>query len=132
MNKYVLDSYSLLAYFGNESGAKIVEQILIEAGSGDCALYCNLINLGEVYYISAREDSVETADAIIARIKRFPVELVQNDERLTLIAARIKAFFRVSYADAFAVATAIDKKAMVLTGDREFKSVSDLVQIRWL
>jgi hypothetical protein len=35
-------------------------------------------------------------------------------------------------ADAFAVATAVRKQAIVLTGDPEFESVDDLSEIEWL
>ena len=54
------------------------------------------------------------------------------DERLALIAGRIKAFHRLSYAHAFAVATAIDLDTTLLTGDSEFKSVEDKVRVEWL
>jgi len=38
----------------------------------------------------------------------------------------------VSFADAFAIALAQDKKATVLTGDSEFTQVESLVPIHWL
>ncbi len=34
--------------------------------------------------------------------------------------------------DAFAVAVAINQKAMVLTGDPEFESIETLVNVEWL
>jgi ribonuclease VapC len=49
-----------------------------------------------------------------------------------LEAARIKARFPISYADAFAVATAIRMGAAILTADTEFRAVEHLVPIDWL
>jgi ribonuclease VapC len=49
-----------------------------------------------------------------------------------LDAAHIKALHAISYADAFAVASAILASAIILTGDPEYQSVEDLVNIDWL
>ena len=47
-------------------------------------------------------------------------------------AAKIKGQYPVSYADAFAITTAIQNKATVVTADPEYKAVSKLVKILWL
>jgi ribonuclease VapC len=47
-------------------------------------------------------------------------------------AAKIKAQYPISYADCFAVATAIREKAVVITGDPDFKHVEKIVEIDWL
>jgi len=39
----------------------------------------------------------------------MPIDFVQVDERIALIAGKIKATYSMSYADAFVVATAIIK-----------------------
>jgi predicted nucleic acid-binding protein len=49
-----------------------------------------------------------------------------------LEAARVKAQFPLSYADAFAISTALRSQAMVVTGDPEFRAVAHLVEILWL
>ncbi len=43
-----------------------------------------------------------------------------------------KAQYPISFADAFATATAIRMDAELLTGDPEFRRVEQLVKIRWL
>nr|CAI64266.1 hypothetical protein [uncultured archaeon] len=63
-------------------------------------------------------------------VKRLPIEFVQVDERIALIAGRVKATYSVSYADAFVVATAIMKEATIVTGDPEFKSID--MQVLWI
>ena len=54
------------------------------------------------------------------------------DFELVLAAARIKAQFPVSYADCFALATAIRYEAPIVTGDPEFKRFERQVPIQWV
>ena len=57
---------------------------------------------------------------------------VHLSDRYVLDAARVKASHALSYADAFAVATAVRLQATVVTGDAEFACVEELVEIRWI
>lgn len=129
-SKYVLDSFAILAYLAEEEGADVVEDLLNKAENGKVSLYQNYVNLGEVYYITFREKEVNEANESIVLVKRLPIEFVQVDERIALIAGRIKATYSMSYADAFVVATAIMKEATIVTGDPEFKSID--MQILWI
>uniref|UniRef100_UPI00261834D7 type II toxin-antitoxin system VapC family toxin n=1 Tax=Thermococcus sp. TaxID=35749 RepID=UPI00261834D7 len=115
-----------------EAVADKVEEYLNLGRSGKAEIYMNVVNLGEVYYIISKRSGTGMANLAVALIRREPLKLVVADERLALIAGRIKAFHRLSYADAFAVATAIDLDATLLTGDSEFKSVEDKVRVEWL
>ncbi|RLF78409.1 PIN domain nuclease [Thermococci archaeon] len=130
--RIVLDSYAILAYLADEKGAEKVEKYLERAREGSVSLYMSTVNLGEVYYILTRRKGVEVADFVVALLKREPVKFVAVDERIALLAGRIKAFHKLSYADAFAVATAVDLNAKLLTGDDEFRSVKEKVEIEWL
>ncbi len=128
--KYVLDSFAILAYFAEEEGADVVEDLLNKAEKGEAKLYMNYVNLGEVYYILFREKDVNEANEGVVLIKRKPIDFVQVDERIALIAGRVKATYSMSYADAFVVATAIVKEAKIVTGDPEFESVD--LQVLWI
>ena len=93
----------------------------------------NKINIGETYYILARERSSEKADYFInAILPSLPIRRVSNTFQDVLEAARIKAAYSISFADCFAVATAIREKAVVITGDPEFKKVAHLIEIDWV
>ena len=120
---YVLDSFAILAYLGDEEGADKVELLIENAERDKIRLFMCYVNLGEVYYITAREFGTVRANEIIAIVKRLPIEFVEVDEGLVLTAGRVKAMYSLSYADAFVVATAIDKNATIVTGDREFEGV---------
>lgn len=127
---YVLDAVAVLAYLGDEEGADKVEELLERAENGEVKLFMNYVNLGEVYYIITRELGVSKANEVIAIVKRWNLEFVGVDESIALIAARVKAIHKLSYADAFVVATAIDRKGIIVTGDREFDGVYP--DIQWI
>jgi len=55
---------------------------------------------------------------------------IPND--LIFQAAEYKAQYSISYADCFVLVSAIEYKAIVVTGDPEFKKVEQLVEIFWI
>lgn len=82
-----------------------------------------------------REQGKSIADLAYARIRDFPVTLVNIiDEALLLAAATLKASFPLSYADAFAAATAQIHHAVLLTVDPEFRALEEkeLIKVQWL
>lgn len=54
-------------------------------------------------------------------LSSLPIHTVVRNRNLILDAARWKARAPISYADAFAVATAIEQKAELVAGDPELK-----------
>jgi predicted nucleic acid-binding protein len=101
--------------------------------SQESTILMNEINIGETYYILARERSLEKADYFISVIlPSLPIRHVGNTFQDVLETARIKAAYSISFADCFAVATAIREKAVVITGDPEFKKVAHLIEIDWV
>ena len=129
---YVLDSYALMAYLENEPGGEKIEKILKAAHAGKTSLYLSVVNLGEVYYITRRERSTEKANETIFIIEQLPISIVNADVALTIAAAKLKANHSVSYADCFAAALGIQKKAKVITGDPEFKKLEKDVAVEWI
>lgn len=128
---YVLDSFAVLTYLSDEEGADKVEELLERAERGEIKLFMNCVSLGEVYHILAREAGVAKANEAVAIVKRWNLEFVGVNESVALIAARTKAMHSLSYADAFVVATAIEKKGVIVTGDRELEGVyPDVLWIR--
>ncbi len=110
----VLDSWAIMRLLeGSEPSASRVQK-LIDSGS---TVMC-WVNLGEIYYVLARSLGDDTAAATVRDIESS-VETVLPDRLLVLDAARIKAEHRMSYADAFAAATAVRFAAPLWTGDPE-------------
>jgi predicted nucleic acid-binding protein len=128
--KNVLDAYALLAYLKKESGHARVRDLL---ASEDTSLLINSINVGEVFYIFAREHGIRAADYFLSVIlPSLPVAVVENSFDDVIQAARIKTEHRLSFADCFAAATAIREGAHLLTGDPEFKKMGKALSIDWL
>lgn len=134
-DRYVLDSYALIGYLENEHFADRIEQLLKQAKKGGASLYLHALHLGEVYYITLREQGSNLADLAYSRIKAFPLTFIdQIDEELLLTAAALKADFPISYADSFAAALAKIKNCALLTGDPELKMLENekVIVIEWL
>ena len=123
MAHFVLDSYAMLAYFRNEEGREKVEQLLNEAVAEKHELYMTCINAGEVYYIAYRKDGADKAALVWKALQQFPIHISEVDMAFTHKAAHIKSRYKLSYADSFAAALAISKKAVLITGDDEFEAL---------
>lgn len=129
---YVFDSFAVLALFQREPAGWAVRDILMEAIADRSAVSMSVINLGEVLYLTERRRGAEAAGTAMACVEQLPIQIVNADRACTLRAARVKAKYRVSYADAFAVALARELDAAVVTGDPEFRHVEEIVPICWL
>jgi len=130
--RMLLDSCAILALLNDEEGAAAVAEHLRAAIDTNTTLLVNEINVGEVYYIVGRHRSLDHAERVLDHLETLPMEVVGNSFDDVLDAARIKAAHALSYADAFAAATAVRFGATVLTGDREFESVKDMVTVEWI
>lgn len=131
---YVLDSFALLAYFDGEAGMERVRSVLEGAEARHHTAYVSLINLGEVLYITERERGLVEARRVLAAIDQLPLEIVGVSRTTVFAAAHVKARFPIAYADAFAVATAQEYGAVVVTGDPEFEPLADagVIDVVWL
>ncbi len=132
MSGFALDSYAVIAYLEGERGADTVREVLESCAAHDRPAVMCIVNWGEVYYQFLREAGEQVAALVLSTMQTLPIELVDVDRELTLRAARYKAFHKLSYADAFAAALAHQRKAELVTGDKEFRALADEVKIRWL
>lgn len=120
-NEIVFDSYAMLALFREEEGQHEVAQLLTDMSVGEKTGYMSVINAGEVYYITSRKQGIERAKLAINSLMKFPLKMVEVTLLVALDAAKLKAKYKLSYADSFAAALTIEKRATLITGDHEFK-----------
>jgi predicted nucleic acid-binding protein len=120
---FVLDSFAMLAFFRDEQGAAKVAQLLNDAANNKHELYMTTINAGEVFYMSYRKDGTAKAEIAWKALLQFPIHIINADMEFTLAAARLKARFPLSYADAFAAVLTIKRKAILITSDKEFDAL---------
>ena len=129
---FIFDSYALLKLFQKEKGHEKVAQLLEEARKSGAAKYINAINLGEIIYSTKREFGDQKKLEVLANIERLNFTILPIPNNLIFQAAEHKAQYNISYADCFALASAIEHKAILVTGDPEFKKVEHLVEIMWV
>jgi len=91
-----------------------------------------IINLGEIIYLIEREQGLAKAYEALAAIQKLPMEIVPSDNQTVLDAAHIKVNHAMSYADAFVVVCARNLNGIILTGDKEFESAEEIIEVEWL
>jgi len=126
MKRIVFDSYALIALFRQETGHEFVRDLLVKMANDEIEGFISAVNVGEIYYMISRKSNSKNADAAVAAVKQMPLEIINADLKLCMEAASIKAKYSLSYADAFAAAVTINKKAVLITGDDEFENLKNL------
>ena len=128
----VLDSYALLAFLRGEPGEEKVASLLERAGERDQPLHMTEVNYAEVKYMILRKDGAARWAAVARELPALPVAFHPATRALADIAADFKARHKLSLADAFAAALAKERKAELITGDREFEALEKEIRIVWL
>lgn len=128
----VLDSWAIMAYLEDEPAAEKIANVIADAHENGISLLMTVVNAGEVWYIVARRTNTAEADRTIKLIQQIGIKFIDADWPLTKIAAGFKVHGNISYADSYAAALTKQRKAMLLTGDTEFRQLESEIAIRWL
>jgi uncharacterized protein with PIN domain len=128
----VLDSWAVIAYLEGEGAAEKVADHIADAHENQIPLFMSVVNAGEVWYIIARETTVGDADRSITELRHLGIGFVDADWPLAHQTGGFKSKHKMSFADCFAAALAKQEKALLLTGDPEFKQVEQEIAIDWL
>lgn len=131
----VLDSWALLSWLkGAPRATDEVRRLLEQSEQGRVELLMSIINVGEVFYILAKNVGPQEAEDFLRDFRRMPVRSVAVPKGLVLAAAHLKAKYPISYADAIAAETAVRAGAPLVTGDPDFKRFigGDIVQVEWI
>jgi predicted nucleic acid-binding protein len=132
MASCVLDSFALIAYFRDEIGADKIEKLLHKAATHHESLHMTEVNYAEAQYIIIRQNGLAGWEAAAANLVSLPITFHPATRELADLAARLKASYRISLADAFASALAKYRKCELVTGDPEFKALERELKISWL
>ena len=128
LERYLLDTSALLTLIEDEAGAERVEQVLTE--DEVCLPWLVLL---EAYYVSLQERGQAEADRRYALAKQLPATIMwEVDEPVLLTAARLKAAYHLSLADAIIAAFAIQENAVLLHKDPEFEALAGQVPLEAL
>jgi uncharacterized protein with PIN domain len=112
---YVFDACAVVALLQAELGASVVSDLL--EGNHRCLVHA--INACEIYYDLFRRDGEEIADGVREVLEGYGFEVVENlTFSLWKTAGKLKgAWKRVSLADCFALALALETSATLVTSD---------------
>jgi len=127
----ILDSHALLAFFRGEEAALAVKNLLHRAATADRPLQMTEVNYAEVKYMLLKKDGAEAWERAADVLKSLPIEFQPADRELADLAADFKARYKISLADGFAAALAKQRKAELVTGDREFEALDKEIKIVW-
>jgi ribonuclease VapC len=122
----------MIAYFEDEPGADRVALVLRQLIKGKARGFMPVVNWGEVYYSTMREQGISEAEKVILQLDKFPIQVVDINKELAYEAAKLKGEFRIAYADCFAVALSLKLDATIVTGDPDFKKLQKRVSIQWI
>jgi len=136
MSLFVLDACALLALLRNESGADKVADAINSTDRGESKIIMNKINLLEVFYDIYRSLGKDKANFILNEIKKRPIEInAKITDEIFTEAGRLKATYKISLADSFALAQAIVVDGGLLTADHhEFDVIEkqEKIDFQWI
>jgi len=131
-----LDAFAWLAWLQDEPAAAAVQRWLDDAEAARAECVTSVISLGEAYYRLVRAERRDEAESLwrMALRGRLPVSVKDATRRRVRRAAELKSKHAIAYADAFAVATAVEFDAVLLTGDPEIKPLEghQNLKVEWL
>lgn len=125
-SNFILDTCAVIAFLRDESGAKLVETILLDP---DYTCYIHAMNLCEVYYAFMRSNNQVYADQMINDLEAAGVifKRILTPRFWKLVAGYKATITRISLADCCALALTTDLQGTLLTSDHyEFDPIAPL------
>jgi ribonuclease VapC len=133
MTTFVLDSSAALRYVDDGAGADRVEEILADCAGRRAELSISAVQWGEIAGKLRKRLGASEEIRILSGLLPSEAKIVSATANRAVRAAELRVDYRISYADAFALALAMESPNYVfITADYEFKSVADLAQIEFL
>lgn len=129
IRNYLFDSSAFLTLFEDEDGAETVQRLLERAKKGEIIVFTSFVSFTEIFYITLREKGEEAAKKRIKIMNRLVITRVESSQELGLIAGRLKATHKISFADTWIAATAMFYDAILVHKDPEFEQLKDKVKV---
>lgn len=129
MPAYVLDASAIMSVLFEEAGASKVMELLEEAGRGDSQISLPFMALMEVEYWLLRR-LPKKAELSVFLVQNWPVKVEESYPEWRHQAARLKAGFPLSVADAWIAALTIIQDAELVHKDPQFEKIKGLKTLR--
>jgi len=118
LNLYILDACALLAVLAKETGSDKIRELFQEAVDNQAALIMNKLNFLEVYYKIYRAYGKIAADNLFDTMEQMPITIRDTlTNEVFKEAGRLKSKYKLSIADAVAVAESVINDGSLVTAD---------------
>ena len=122
---YLLDTSAIIALWADEDGAGAVEAALRSREK----IYMSFMSYMEGKYRIWKNAGRATAEEFIKYLELLPIIRVDLTDKILHLASEIKATNRLSVADSWIIASAIEHNAILVNKDPEFAQVKDRVKL---
>jgi uncharacterized protein with PIN domain len=129
---YVLDTSALLALLQDKPGAAKVQDCLKEAMRGRASVSMSAVNYGEAFAVLQRTHGRDRAHSVLAALYPLPIMIEDATRQRAMSAADVRVRYKLYYADGFAAALAVEKKATLATSDSDFRRLGHGFPILWV
>ena len=126
MSRYVLDTSALLTLHNDEPGSQRVADLLADAAQAKVTVFACFMSQMEVFYRVWKTEGESVGRAAYALCQDLPLTWVHESPELLELAARMKAQYPMSVADAWIAATALQCDATLVHKDPVFEAVQEL------
>lgn len=129
MAKYVFDTSAWLTLIEDEAGADTVQEILEKTRSGEGQIFVSFMSFMELFYITLQEREITEAETRLHLIESLPVIRVESTPSINKAAAKLKAKYHISVADAWIAALSKERNATLVHKDPEFEQIEDEIKV---
>lgn len=123
MKHYLLDTSALLTLRDDEDGADIVADLMYQAQESKVKCFGCFMTLMEVFYRVWKDENELAGRIAYEKCQSLPIEWIHESKNLLEFSAKIKAQDKLSLADAWIAASAIQGNAILVHKDPEFISL---------
>lgn len=127
--RYTLDTSAFIAYLADEPGAELVQTLLIRAEARRIEVFASFMSYMETLYRLWRRHGEKQGKLAYLCLKALAVKRIDQSEGLLLRAARVKAEFDLSVADAWIAATALLTDSRLVHKDPEFRPLESRIAL---
>ncbi len=127
MKLYVFDETALFAMFHKEKGGEAVQILFNEILDKKAKGFVSSIAIGELYALNLKKKSFETADKLVKGLLMLPIVIQEPQLNITLLASDLKVKYHLNFPESYAVALALEQKAVLVTKHKTFEAVDDLL-----
>lgn len=132
MSRHVFDASAVIAYLGKAPGHEHMVDLLEKAGDGRANLFMASVNWGEVLYTIENARGKKVRDEVELMLSSHPIEIVDVGQDLARAAAHLKATKKLPFLDCFVAALAQEKRATLVTCDKDFQKIEKEFKISWI